>query len=273
MNIIKALIRRTILLLPRGDQILARIIHFKNGLYFTTRDSGVSEPVIVNQPPGPKGLFTEYYRNNFWGNKESVSGAGSTLEYTENIRREIPGLLEEYKIKKFLDAPCGDYNWFQAVKRPQGMEYLGGDIVEELIKQNQAKYGDDHTRFFFIDVISDALPHADLWMCRDCLFHFSYEDIFKTMSNFLRSDINYIFTSVHTDCTANADITTGGARQLNLELPPFNLCKPILYIDDWIPGYTVRRMGLWEKSMIAESVAANAEILKASVNPIEQRTR
>lgn len=134
--------------------------------------------------------------------------------------------------------------------------------MEELVNQNQARYGNARTSFISLDVITDTLPQADLWMCRDCLFHFSYENIFKAFANFLSSDIEYIFTSIHTDCTANADIVTGEARQLNLELPPFNLCKPILYIDDWIPGFTVRRMGVWTKSMVAESLADNPEMKK-----------
>ncbi|MBI3162422.1 MAG: class I SAM-dependent methyltransferase [Chloroflexi bacterium] len=203
----------------------------------------------------PKHVFTDYYRNNFWGNPESVSGAGSTMTYTENVRNELPKLWKEYRVETFLDAPCGDFNWFQAIQRPQGMNYLGGDIVEELVRQNQEQYGDAHTRFFFIDIIKDPLPKADMWMCRDCLFHFSYGDIFKTLANFARSDIHYLFTSIHNECAANADIVTGGARQLNLLLPPFNLPAPILLIDDWIPGFTVRRMGLWTREMIARSLA------------------
>jgi hypothetical protein len=58
------------------------------------------------------------------------------------------------------------------MKMPDGMEYMGGDIVEKLIQQNQSKYGDPHTRFITIDIVKDLLPQADLWLCRDCLFHF-----------------------------------------------------------------------------------------------------
>jgi hypothetical protein len=211
-----------------------------------------------------KRLFTEYFRQNYWRNEESVSGPGSTIEYTENIRKELPRLLERFKIRRILDAPCGDYNWFQAMNCPQGMEYTGGDIVEELIEQNQLKYGSERTSFITLDITTDSLPQADLWLCRDCLFHFSYVDIFKALANLLRSDIQYLLTSVHPDCTLNTDITTGGARQLNLELPPFRLCQPLLYIDDWIPGYTVRRMGLWSRSMIADSLASSPDSEKRS---------
>lgn len=261
-NTIKVLIKKIILFLPKGEKILAWISQKRN-----KSQPIYSAPVTVVESPqlktvDPKSLFTDYYYNNFWGNPESVSGAGSTLKYTENIRKEIPLLVERFKIRKFLDAPCGDFNWFQAVKRTDGMEYIGGDIVDDMIARNQALYGDSSTRFISLDIIQDPLPDADLWMCRDCLFHFSYENIFKTLANFLRSDIRYFFTSIHTECTANADIVTGAARQLNLELPPFNLCKPILYVDDWIPGFTVRRMGVWTHDMVAESLTTNSEFRK-----------
>ena len=40
-------------------------------------------------------IFNYYYNNNFWGDSESVSGPGSTMAYTENLRAELPKLVEE----------------------------------------------------------------------------------------------------------------------------------------------------------------------------------
>jgi hypothetical protein len=243
MRKFKALIKKVILFLPMGDRLVAKLR--------SERTSG------LEKTPSSKEIFTYYYQHNAWGNQESVSGAGSTLEYTENIRKELPLLLEQYKIRKFLDAPCGDYHWMKMMRKPSGMEYIGGDIVDEMISYNQDRFGDQLTSFIQLDITADPLTAVDMWMCRDCLFHFSYEDIFKTLANFLRSDVKYLLTSVHTACTANTDIVTGDARLLNLELPPFSLCKPIEYINDWIPGYQERRMGLWTKSLVAESLASN----------------
>src|SRR5688500_7192394 len=62
-------------------------------------------------------VFTEIYRQNMWQNEESVSGDGSTLSYTQNIRSEIPKLIKQFKFREVLDAPCGDYNWFRHVNR------------------------------------------------------------------------------------------------------------------------------------------------------------
>ena len=197
-------------------------------------------------------IFTYYYRENGWNNPESASGWGSTLEYTENIRKEIPIVMERFNIHSILDAPCGDYNWFRFVNRGDDAFYLGGDIVPDLIQKNKERYQNQNTSFIQLDIIAEDLPNAELWLCRDALFHFSNADIFAALNNFIKSDINYLFTTTHTECRANADILTGQFRLLNLELPPFNFPPPIQYVDDWIADFPVRKIGLWERKTIKD---------------------
>ncbi len=199
-------------------------------------------------------VFTEIYRQNMWQNEESVSGNGSTLSYTQNIRSEIPKLIKQFKFREVLDAPCGDYNWFRYVNRHPEFLYVGGDIVSELINQNNRRYGSADTEFIKLNIISDPLPRADLWICRDALFHFSNDDIYRTLRNFLSSDIEFILTSSHVECNKNIDILTGDFRLLNLEIQPFNLPPPILSINDWVEGFPVRKLCLWNKSELREAV-------------------
>src|SRR3982750_719346 len=71
----------------------------------------------------PKELFTYYYEVNRWQNPETLSGDGSTLANTENVRSELPELLNKFGVRKLLDAPCGDFNWFRHVERP-GVHYI-----------------------------------------------------------------------------------------------------------------------------------------------------
>jgi hypothetical protein len=202
-------------------------------------------------------LFAHYYHNNNWGSQESASGEGSTLKYTENLRAELPRLLKHYKIQTMLDAPCGDYNWMRVVPRENGIRYVGGDIVEELIDCNRRLFADAATEFKIIDVRNDPLPSADIWMCRDCLFHLSNQDIFHALENFCKSDINYLFTSTHPHANLNLNIDTGDFRQLNLEKPPFNFPKADIYIDDWIEGFPVRQLGLWSRTAISKCLENN----------------
>jgi hypothetical protein len=209
-----------------------------------------------------QGIFTRYYESNRWGNAESVSGPGSTVAYTENIRKEIPVWIDRLGVKRVLDAPCGDYNWFRLITRAPEVSYVGGDIVPALIDSNQARYRSGNTSFRLLDIINDPLPEADLWLCRDALFHFSERDIFRTLANFLDSRVRYLLTSSHTECRQNTDIPTGSFRQLNLELPPYSFCKPIAYIDDWVEGYPVRRLCLWDRADLRYCLESNAAIMK-----------
>jgi hypothetical protein len=209
-----------------------------------------------------KTVFTDIYLDNTWEDSESRSGPGSTLQYTENIRRELPRLLSRLGIRLILDAPCGDFNWFKLVPRTD-VSYLGGDIVESIVGRNQNDYGNQHTSFMLLDIIRDSLPKADLWLCRDCLFHFSNIDIFLTIDNFLRSDIKYLLTSTHQECQENTNIQTGSFRELNLERPPFSFHKAHHYIDDWIEGCPPRQLALWDREGLTRVLASNRSLRRA----------
>lgn len=149
---------------------------------------------------GPQGVFGWIYKTNAWGDDESASGYGSNVRYTENVRIEIPKLIEQFGVRTFLDAPCGDYHWFKFVRRNPDVSYIGGDIVPDLIQRNQDQYTDENTCFRVLDITRQRLPDADMWLCRDCLFHLSNRDIFRTISSFLSSDIRYWLVTTHEVC-------------------------------------------------------------------------
>src|SRR5436309_2674519 len=94
--------------------------------------------------------FTTIYRDNLWDNSESRSGWGSTLAYTASLRRRLSKLLVDMNIKTLLDAPCGDLNWMSHVSFPEGMHYIGADIVPDLITELEAKYGNRSGHHFCI---------------------------------------------------------------------------------------------------------------------------
>jgi hypothetical protein len=205
----------------------------------------------------PREVFRHHYEVNKWGNEESVSGAGSTIRYTENIRKMIPKLVGELGVLVILDAPCGDYHWFRMIDWETEITYIGGDIVEPLVERNRSLYGKENTRFINLDIVHDDLPSADLWLCRDCLFHLSNRDALLVMNNFLQSDIRYLLTSTHPNCRRNRDTRTGSFRLLNLQLPPFSLGEPLRVMDDWIEGFPVRQLALWEQEALSSRLASN----------------
>ena len=45
-------------------------------------------------------------------------------------------LINQFKVTSILDAPCGDFYWMNHVMKNLKIEYLGEDIVTEIINEN-----------------------------------------------------------------------------------------------------------------------------------------
>ena len=206
----------------------------------------------------PIQIFTKIYETNWWGSKESISGQGSTLAYTENLRRELPNLFQRFAIKTVFDAPCGDFNWMNKVVESNDIRYVGGDIVPQLIMNNRATFANERVSFLQVNVINDSFPSADLWICRDCLIHFSYLDIYRTLQNFIASGIPYILTTSHINVSgfSNADIVTGDARLLDLISAPFFFPVEARFrIKDWVKPHPPREMLLFDRDQVIQAVS------------------
>ena len=192
--------------------------------------------------------FTEIYKTNHWGSNASISGAGSDNVQTETIVKELGPLLKKLEAVSLLDIPCGDFNWMQKVDL-SGISYLGGDIVEELVLENQRKFGrDEKVGFARLNLLKDNLPKSDVLLVRDCLVHLSYADIFNALENIRSSGCTHLLTTTFPR-HANHDIITGDWRTLNLCSPPFNFPKPILLINERCTEanglYADKSLGLW----------------------------
>lgn len=173
-----------------------------------------------------KTTFTEINKINYWNSQDSISGTGSDLIQTNEIIQELPKILKEYKIASMLDLPCGDFHWMQNVNL-SGVNYIGGDIVLELIENNKLKYEKENYTFEVIDLTNDTLPKVDLVFCRDCLVHLSYSDLSKALYNIIKSNSKYLLTTSFLDQKINYDIVTGEWRPINLEKSPFKFPSPI----------------------------------------------
>ncbi len=184
-----------------------------------------------------KDRFSYIYSSHYWPSKESVSGPGSEFKNTKNIREEITKLIKQYKIKKFLDVPCGDFTWIQSIIN-KDIDYIGGDIVNELISENKKKNKSSNVNFIDIDLLQDKLPDADLMLCRDCLVHLSNDNVKKFIKNFVNSDIKYILITSYEssfknkNLNINVEIDDGDFRPTYLTEKPFNFPNPVIKILD-----------------------------------------
>ena len=189
-----------------------------------------------------KDVFSNIYARNDWENPESRSGRCATVEATERVRQQLPALLKKLGVKSMLDAPCGDFNWMQHTELDVD-NYIGADIVPDVIKRNQELYSRSGREFSRLDITKDEIPTVDLIFCRDCLIHLSLHYMGEAIANFKKSKSKYLLTTTYTSHPKNSDIRTGDCRFINLQTAPFNLPAPIELIVE--EPETSKSMALW----------------------------
>jgi len=97
-------------------------------------------------------VFGEIWSGNKWGGTDSVSGRGSDLTQTQVVRETLPVVFQQYGVKSMLDVPCGDFHWMRHVDL-SGVDYVGGDIVAELVERNTAAYQTGNVRFVRLNLL------------------------------------------------------------------------------------------------------------------------
>ena len=133
-----------------------------------------------------------------------------------------------------LDAPCGDFNWIKETDLHLE-QYIGVDVVGEIIARNQRLYGNERTTFLVRDLTCDELPCADVILCRDCFIHLSYRHIAAAIRNFKRTGSTYLLTNTYPLWRSNGNIRTGDFRPINVSLPPFYFPPSINQISEKFP--------------------------------------
>jgi SAM-dependent methyltransferase len=190
-------------------------------------------------------VFINIKETHYWNSVESVSGDGSELSVTIDLRKGLEEIIRENKIKSMLDIPCGDFNWMKEVNL-KGLDYIGADIVPSLVLKNKEQFSSNKISFKELDLITSKLPQVDLIFCRDCLVHLSYKDIYKALKNIKSSKSKYVLLTSFVKTDKNKDISTGEWRKLNLGMSPFFLGKPLNVIDE---KYYEKEMKYADKSM------------------------
>lgn len=139
------------------------------------------------------------------------------------------------------------------------IEYVGADIVDPLVLNNERSYGRDRVAFRKLDLTTDSLPFLDLILCRDCLVHLSYDDIMAALRQICRSGSRYLLTTTFPMRERNTDIVSGGWRTLNLEKPPFEFARPRQLLNEQCTegdgAFSDKCLGLWLVKDIEEDLS------------------
>jgi hypothetical protein len=180
-----------------------------------------------------------------------LSGPGSSLNQTKELRERLPLVLQALGVRSLLDAPCGDLNWMQHVRLPV-QRYIGVDILRDVIAEDEWRYTSTQKSFMRADLIRDPLPSVDAILCRDLLTHLSFAEIFAVLANFKRSGATYLLTTTFTEDRPNRESSGGEWRTINLIAPPFNFPAPKILINENCTeagsSFADKSLGVWNLS-------------------------
>jgi len=177
--------------------------------------------------------------NSIWLPKSDVMLFAGMLVYI------LHKIFQNLDIKTFVDVGCSDCMW-QSKMDWSKVSYLGFDIVDELIEYNKKHY--NMMKFETKNLIEDACPKADMIFIRNVLLHTPLDGIKKILMNVKRSGSKYLMASSLKDLRVNKETHCLGAVRRNLEIEPFNLPNPIIYVPEVLPSELKglnNYMGVW----------------------------
>jgi len=161
--------------------------------------------------------FEAIYEQNAWGRG---SGVGSLPENNLEYATFLQLFLLRNSVRSVVDFGCGDWQFSRFINWTK-VKYIGIDIVPILIERNQNIFGQEQISFEVFHSI-DALPSADLLVCKDVLQHLpnsvvqQYLDVFKSKFKFM-----LITNDIGPTGYLNREIEPGGWRTLQFDRPPF----------------------------------------------------
>lgn len=154
--------------------------------------------------------------------RNSRSGVGSELYATQQFRRQLTALVDQYHITHIADIPCGDCHfmgeWLADEGKKRGIHYLGGDVVEALVTENNHTHADnEQVEFRRIDLVKDPIPKADLLIVKDLMIHLPFQSIKTILDKIRASDVKYVLLTTHN--TRELDLPDRHAERVNKDIP------------------------------------------------------
>jgi len=194
-------------------------------------------------------VFTSVYHEGLWGGRpgELYSGPGShdDLICMPYVNR-IVGFLKDSGAEKLrvIDLGCGDFNVGRQLA-PHCGQYVGADIVEDLIKKHRETQHANNVKFCVLDMIKDELPDGDIALVRQVFQHLSNEQISKILPKLKKYKVVFItehYPNENDDTIPNKNIVPGVGTRLAvdsgvyLDKPPFNISADSLKLVLEVPA-------------------------------------
>src|SRR5262249_22978166 len=141
----------------------------------------------------------------------------NTVEY----RTLLSEFMAANAVRSVTDLGCGDWQFSHLVDWSR-VQYLGVDVVPEIVARNRARFAAPNIRFEEFDSIDD-LSGGDLVLLKEVLQHLPNRVIIEYLAA-IRTKYRFalLTNGVEPAERANLDIATGDWRPLRLQDAPFN---------------------------------------------------
>jgi hypothetical protein len=101
-----------------------------------------------------------------------------------------------------------------------GVEYLGLDVVPEIVERNRSRFGQSNVRFE-VSSSPEALPEGDLLLSKEVLQHLPNSIIAEYLSVIRRKyRVALLTNAIEPARLVNIEIEPGGFRPVRLQDPP-----------------------------------------------------
>ena len=182
-------------------------------------------------------IFKSYHWRDYHKTtvNESDSGLGSDLTVTKQLIKDLDIFFKNNQITSILDIACGDFFWMnKLINNNKHLNYLGLEIVESIVKNNNKIFSNQKVKFKCADIINEGLPqNHDFILVRDFLIHIKNNDIINLVQKIKKSNCKYFAINNFPNIKKNDEIKGyGHHRYVNIEIPPFNLTNAYKVIDD-----------------------------------------
>ena len=169
------------------------------------------------------GEFAKHYGETEGGSWGGGSGAGSNPYTTIPYRAFLESFIRLNGIVSMVDVGCGDWR-FSRFLDLTGIDYLGLDIVPNVISTNIARFGNPAVRFGIMPDDVSVIPQADLLVVKDVLQHLNTKRILEMKETYFPASSTCLLTNSYEKLNTprNTDIVDGSFRCLDLSEAPFS---------------------------------------------------
>lgn len=203
---------------------------------FKTNNNSSQDLKPASNPKLIRSIFNEIYNKNLW-EKHGLgygggSGWGSSINFTKQTRDIIFKVINKYKIKSMIDAPCGSMVWMEQLlnnltKLNVKFKYLGIDVVDSILNEAKLKFRNKNIQFLSADFTQLAIDDEykyEIIFSRDGLQHLPLVKIVDSLRVFAQvKGAKYLLVSSYLNNMMNKNIRVGDYFPINLTRHPFNL--------------------------------------------------